>query len=609
MRRRRLVTAVLAVLTVTLSLGALLFGCGIFGTEPRDVAAAFLAAMARGDAAAAGQLTDDPVAATNVIREARDELNPQRVEFALSDVRSGDRIASASFTAVWDFGKNRHWRYAGGFELIPSEDSWSVRWSPAALHPRLSANQRLALREIPADLISVVDRADTPLFTWQTVVTVTLDRSKTPDLAGVAASLAAALAQFDPLITEQSIIAGANAAPAGQASVVAMLREQEYQSVRDRIDNLPGVGLLAHQQLLGPKRDFATQLIPGIRRVAEEQFDNAAGWRIVTVDPRGEEVETLTFAPPRAAPTLTSTVDRAVQTAGERALATVPNPAMIVAIQPSTGDILAVAQNKAADVQRASALTGRYPPGSAFMIITAVAALEAKQGAVDSPVACPATTTIGERVVLNDNSLDLGTVPLHTAFARSCNTTFAQLAARLEAGALTDAAHQTGIGLDYDIAGLATVTGQAPPSESMVRRAENGFGQGRVFASPFGMALVSATMAADGRVPTPVLLKGMQTHVALGPVAPIPREVADVVRAMMRETVTQGTAKTLAGALTGAGQLFGKTGTVEDDPAGAHGWFVGFRGDLAFATLVVGAGSAEPALDVTGRFLSALSPP
>jgi cell division protein FtsI/penicillin-binding protein 2 len=282
---------------------------------------------------------------------------------------------------------------------------------------------------------------------------------------------------------------------------------------------------------------------------------------------------------------------------------------MIVAIQPSTGDILAVAQNKAADVQRASALTGRYPPGSAFMIITAVAALEAKQVAVDSPVACPATTTIGERVVLNDNSLDLGTVPLHTAFARSCNTTFAQLAARLEAGALTDAAHQTGIGLDYDIAGLATVTGQAPPSESMVRRAENGFGQGRVFASPFGMALVSATMAADGRVPTPVLLKGMQTHVALGPVAPIPREVADVVRAMMRETVTQGTAKTLAGALTGAGQLFGKTGTVEDDPAGAHGWFVGFRGDLAFATLVVGAGSAEPALDVTGRFLSALSPP
>src|SRR5205085_1910998 len=159
--------------------------------------------------------------------------------------------------------------------------------------------------------------------------------------------------------------------------------------------------------------------------------------------------------------------------------------------------------------------TGRYPPGSTFKIVTAVAALEAKQVTADSPVACPATTSIGERVVPNDHLFDLGTVPLHTAFARSCNTTFAQLAASLGAGALTDA-----------------------------------------------------------------------------------------VRAMMREAVTQGTAKTLAG----QGQLFGKTGTAEEG-ALAHGWFVGFRGDVAFATLVVGAGSSSPALDVSGSFLSALAPP
>ncbi|MGH3820705.1 MAG: penicillin-binding transpeptidase domain-containing protein, partial [Pseudonocardiaceae bacterium] len=147
-----------------------------------------------------------------------------------------------------------------------------------------------------------------------------------------------------------------------------------------------------------------------------------------------------------------------------------------------------------------------------------------------------------------------------------------------------------------------TVTGQVPPSESMVRRAENGFGQGRVLASPFGMALVAATVAAGGRLPTPVLIRGMQTHMTLGPVAPMPREVADAVRVMMREVVTQGTAKALAG----QGQLYGKTGTAEDDPDVAHGWFVGFRGDLAFATLVVGAGSSGPALDVSARFLSTL---
>lgn len=593
---------VLAAWAATLCLGSLLVGCGIFGADPRDTAAEFLDAVARGDAAAAGRLTNDPVAATGLIQQVRDELKPTQVQLAVGDVQSGDRVASASFSAVWDLGRNRQWQYAGGFELVPTDGGWSVRWSPTVLHPRLAAQQRLVLREVPAEPASVVDRAGAALFSWQTVVTVALDRGKTPDLTAVAAQLAAALAPFDPRITQESIIAGANAAPPGQPSAVVGLRENDYRSVRDRIYDLPGVSFPTQQQLLGPDRDFGTQLVPGIRRVAEEQLDNAAGWRIVTVNPSGVEVETLAAEQPRAVPTLTTTVDRAVQASAEQALATVANPAVIVAMQPSSGEILAVAQNRAADVQGQSALTGRYPPGSTFKIVTAVAALEAKQVAVDSPVACPATTVVGERSVANDSFFDLGTVPLRTAFARSCNTTFAQLAARLGAGALTDAGYQLGIGLDYDIAGLTTVTGQVPPSDSLVRRAENGFGQGSVFASPFGMTLVAATVAAGGRTPTPVLLRGMQTKMTLGPVAPIPLEIVDAVRVMMRQAVTQGTASSLVG----QGELFGKTGTAEVDPAGAHGWFVGFRGDLAFATLVVGAGSSRPALEASGRFLTAL---
>ena len=598
----------LAVLTVTLTLiASLLSGCGIFGSDPRDAAAAFLDAVARGDAAGAGRLTDNPAAATALIRQIRDDLKPQSVQFTMGDTRTGDQMAMASFSAAWNLGRNRVWRYAGGFDLVPAStaEGWAVRWRPAVLHPRLSVQQRLSLRDIPVDPPAVVDRAGVPLLTWQTVVTVALDRSKTPDLAAVAAPLAAALGQFDPMITEQSIIAGANAAPAGQPSAVAVLRERDYQSVRDRIHDLPGVSFPTQRQLLGPDRGFATQLVPGIRAVVEGQLDDAAGWRIVTVNPMGEEVETLAVQQPHPVPTVTTTVDRAVQTAAEQAVDTVSKAAVIVALQPSTGEILGVAQNGAADAQGPLALTGRYPPGSTFKIVTAVAALEAKQVTVDSPVACPSTTIVGERVVPNDHLFDLGTVPLHTAFAHSCNTTFAQLAARLGPGALTDAADQMGIGMDYGIAGITTVTGQVPPSESMVRRAENGFGQGRVLASPFGMALVASTVAAGGKVPTPVLIRDIPTHVALGPVAPVPREVADALRLMMRETVTRGTAQSLAG----EGQLYGKTGTAEANATDAHGWFVGFRGDLAFATLIVGADSSGPALDVSGRFLSALPSP
>lgn len=587
-------------------LGPSLAGCGILRADPHDAAAAFLDAVAQGDAAGAGRLTDDPAAATELIRQVREELRPQRVQLTLGEIRSGDNLASASFAAVWDLGRGRQWRYPGSFDLVPATTTggWSVRWSPQVLHPRLGAQQRLTLREVPADPAPVLDRAGAPLLTSHTVVTVALDRAKTPDLPGVAAQLAAVLGRFDPQLTPQSIIAGAKAAPAGAPSAVAVLRERDYQSVRDRIYELPGVSFPTQRWLLGPDREFASQLVPGIRAVAQEQLENAAGWRIVTVAALGDEVETLAAEQPRPVPTLTTTIDRAVQSAGEHALDSVPSPAMIVAIQPSTGEILGVAQNRAADAHGAPALTGRYPPGSTFTIVTAVAALESNQVTLDSPVACPATTIVGERVVPNDHFVDLGTVPLRTAFARSCNTTFAQLASRLEAGALTDAAHQMSIGMDYDIPGVTTVTGQVPPSESLVRRAENGLGQGRVLSSPFGMALVAATVAAGGQLPTPVLIRGMPTHTALGPVAPMPREVADVVRAMMREAVTQGTAKVLAG----QGQLYGETGTAQDGPALAHGWFVGFRGDLAFATLVVGAGSAGPALDASGRFLSALVP-
>jgi cell division protein FtsI/penicillin-binding protein 2 len=581
----------------------LLAACSLFEAGPRDVAARFLDAVARGDSAGAGRLTDDPAAATELIRQVRDDLKPRGVQLTLGEIRSSDNTASASFSAGWDLGRGREWRYPGSFELVRENttQTWSVRWSPAVLHPRLGAQQRVTLREVPTEPVPVVDRAGTPLLTSQTVVTVALDRSKTPDLPGEAAQLAAVLGPFDTQITQQSIIAGANAAPTGQPSAVAVLRENDYHSVRDRIYELPGVSFPTQQRLLGPDRDFAAQLLPGIRAAVEDQLENAAGWRIDTVSAMGREVDTLAAVQPRPVPTLTTTVDRAVQTAGEHALDAVPNPAMIVAIQPSTGEILGVAQNSAADAQGALSLTGRYPPGSTFKIVTAAAALQAKQVTVNSPVACPATTIIGERVVPNDHFFDLGTVPLHTAFAQSCNTTFAQLAARLGAAALTDAANQMGIGMDYDIPGIATVTGQVPPSESMVRRAENGFGQGRVLASPFGMALVTATVAAGGRLPTPVLIRGMQTHMAPGPGAPMPREVAEAVRVMMREVVTQGTAK----ALMDQGQLYGKTGTAEDGDE-THGWFVGFRGDLAFATLVVGAGSSGPALEVSGRFLSAL---
>ncbi|MGH3940539.1 MAG: penicillin-binding transpeptidase domain-containing protein [Pseudonocardiaceae bacterium] len=588
----------------------LLTGCGVFGSDPQDAAVGFLDAVASGDAEAAGQLTDDPAAATRSIQLVRDELKPQSVTLTLKETRSGDNsgnTVSASYSAVWDLGENRQWRYDGDLELVPAdtEEGWSVRWRPAVLHPRLGAQQRVELSVVGPEPAPVVDRTGMPLLTPQTVVTVALDRGQAPDLPGVAAALAGALQPFDPGITQQSILEGADAAPPGQPSVVAVLREQDYQSVRSRIYDLPGVRFPTQQRLLGPDRNFAAQVLPGIRSAVEEQRAGAAGWRITTVDAVGTEVAELAGQQPRVVPTVTTTIDRSVQAAAEDALERIANPAMIVAIQPSSGEILAVAQNTAADAQGALALIGRYPPGSTFKIVTAVAALQSGTLTPQSPVACPGTTTIEGRLIPNIDRFDLGTVPLHTAFARSCNTTFATLAADFEPGQLTDAAYQMGIGRDYQIPGITTLTGQVPPSESTVQRAENGFGQGQVLTTPFGMALVASTVAGGQQVPTPVLIRGMPTETTGAPAQPVPGEVTDGLRMMMREVVTEGTGTALAD----QGEVHGKTGTAEFSATNSHGWFVGFRDDLAFATLVVDAGASAPAVEASGRFLSALGAP
>ena len=65
----------------------------------------------------------------------------------------------------------------------------------------------------------------------------------------------------------------------------------------------------------------------------------------------------------------------------------------------------------------------------------------------------------------------------------------------------------------------------------------------------------------------------------------------DGLRPMMRLVVTNGTAKDL----NGSGDVRGKTGEAEFD-GGSHAWFAGYRGDMAFAALIVGGGSSEYAV-------------
>ena len=229
--------------------------------------------------------------------------------------------------------------------------------------------------------------------------------------------------------------------------------------------------------------------------------------------------------------------------------------------------------------------------------------------APDTVVACPGVLTIENRTIPNDDNFDLGPVPFSTAFARSCNTTMGQLADQLPDDALTATARDFGIGVDFIIPGLTTVTGAVPEAETAAQRVENGIGQGTVTVSPFGLAVAEASLA-HGATITPTLIEGEATT-ADTPSVPLPPAVTVPLRAMMRQTVTDGTASQLRD----LSELGGKTGTAEfGDPAQfggvapSHGWFAGISGDIAFATLVVGGESSTPAVTVSGEFLRGAGP-
>ncbi|NIJ13559.1 cell division protein FtsI/penicillin-binding protein 2 [Saccharomonospora amisosensis] len=592
---------------VSLLLGAalILSGCGVFGgSDAEDVTTEFLAALAGGDTERAAALTDSPGAAKSTLDQVRSALQPEAVEARVNRVDEWDgREAGADYRIGWRLGDGRRWDYDARARLYQIEGEWKLRWQPTVVHPKLGANQSLALRtELPPPA-PVLDRDGAPLLTADTVVSVLVDRKEAgEELQRVVGTLADKLGPLDASITRRSIGEGVRNTEAGKPYVVAVLRSTDYYAIKPAIYNLPGVRFTSQQRLLPVEKDLGSQVLPAIRTAMAGRLGGKPGWRIVVVDASGAELDRLHSVRPQEAKALNSTLSLPTQQAAERALDEVDVPGAIVALRPSTGELLAVAQNEPADAEGAIALTGRYPPGSTFKIATAAAVLGQGRVRSDTRVECPPTTVIADRLVPNDERFGLPTGPLHTAFAHSCNTTFARLSADLPPSALTEAARSLGIGADFVVPGITTVTGSAPPGDTRVLRAENGFGQGRMLASPFGMALMAGTVA-PGKTPVPSLVSGQRTEATkLG--EPLKPEVLKALRGMMREVVTDGTARQLSD-LPG---VHGKTGTAQfGDGSNAHGWFAGYSGDVAFSVLLVGAGSSKPAVQVSERFLEQLS--
>jgi penicillin-binding protein A len=318
----------------------------------------------------------------------------------------------------------------------------------------------------------------------------------------------------------------------------------------------------------------------------------------------------------------------------------------VVAIKPSTGEILAMAStpsydpnqlsahdgaeqeaawNQDTSSQRGSPLTNRaigstYPPGSTFKLVVTAAALEAGKATPATPLTSAAALQLQGTTTLLHNFADQpcgagNTTTLKTALVRSCNTAFAELAATVGENDLRKQAQLLGIGqqdLTIPIQVSPSTVGAIPDVAALE---QSGIGQRDVALTPLQNAMIVATIANGGVRMKPQLVRNI-----LGPdLSVLDRfEPEQAGTAMSRFTASQIRDLMVAaensyrndGKINGV-SIAAKTGTAEHgaDPKNTppHGWYVAFapadNPRVAIAVVVEDGGDRN--LEATGGSLAA----
>jgi cell division protein FtsI/penicillin-binding protein 2 len=588
---------------------------------PQATLTAFADAWSRGDDTAAAQLTDAPAVARRALVASRQGLDDATVRVVPASTTASGNQARGRIALRWAVPGFGPWTYRSRVALRRVDGQWRVVWRPTVVHPALDSDTRLGTRLYAEPRGSILDRDGRALVKARPVMHVSVHVTRRgPDPDTTADALADVLDIDAPPLAR----ALRDAKPDHYVPVIT-LRLADYNAVADRLAAIDGVSLARDSAQLAPRRGFGAALLGAVGPATAEQIKRSDGrlsegdevgqWGLeATHDQQlaarpghvivvrslddGSEVETLATRRGRAGRPLRTTLDLDAQEAAENALDGVDGAGALVAIQPSTGDVLAVA-NRPVDDAFDRAIDGRYPPGSTFKVVSTAALLD--HGLDPSTIVpCPPTATVGGRSFKNFEGEAAGDVSFATDFAQSCNTAFVSLAPELPADRLQEIARSFGLGATAPD-GARTARASVPPGRDLFERAASMIGQARIVASPLAMAGVAGTVA-DGRWRAPRLLADDPR--AAG--APLDPALRSQLRSLMRSVVTSGTGTALAGL---PAEPAGKSGTAEygaGDPPPTHAWFIAYRGDVALAVLVEeGSSGAGVAAPLAARFLTA----
>lgn len=559
----------------------------------------------------------------------------------------GNTVAELEWT--WANHDDEAWEYTSELPLQKSGLFWWANLSEKAIHPDLGQGGVFDLRANPGHRGAILGEDGKSLMEEGKTIEVGVHPSRLEEstLSTLVQALNAKVDSLD--LDTDEVEETVDAVDGDQLVPIITLREDDYSSVKSRIHDLPGVLFTEKTQSLTRSKGFAQATLGSAGPASAEEIEKSEGEELEGEivgrsglqkafddqlrGPGSEEIfaqgDTLTslhtFAQ-AGGEDITTTLDVDVQEAADTAAATGKKPTALVAIRPSDGHVLAVANHDPKGAAWDRALTGQYAPGSVFKVASGLALLESGVDA-KTTLDCPKTTTIDGKTFKNAEDEVLGDVAFEDDFAQSCNTAFVDAGEKVSASDLAGAAAKLGMG-DFDL-GTESKMARVPADEDPVTHAAQMIGQGKVVASPLAVAVMAASVAEATTI-SPRLVpadQGSNTEEqgtdtdeqgtdtdehSTGtdePVADMDPDSAKTLQKLMRRAVTQGTASALKN--VPGKPIHGKTGTAEygdETPPRTHSWFAGYQGDVAVAVLVEDGGfGAEAAVPVAKKFFESLN--
>lgn len=520
------------------------------------------------------------------------------------------------------------WTYATDVFLVKADDGWQVDWKPETLLASLQTGESLSTRRVGAVRADITGAEGEPLVTMREVQRIGIDKSlaKPADIEGASRQLAKLVDVDADKYVERVEAAGAQAFV--DALVIRGSDRDRVERFRSDVAKIDGARLVTGARPLAPTKAFAAQVLgvagpatleviensqgqivdgqyaglSGLQARYDERLRGKPGLSLRITDTVGAPREVHEFAPaPGRSLALSLEVD--TQRAADAALSKVKPASALVAIQPSTGRLLAVASGPGSNGY-STATQGQYPPGSTLKIATALALIRSGKSSTQTVNCTRYATVNGKRFENYDAypAAKLGRISLRSAFAQSCNTAFIAEQGQVSQAELAEAAEALGLNTDPDL-GYPFTVGEVPTTADPVEHAASMIGQGKVTSNALGMATVTASVVKGERVTPQLLADGPPNPTK--PAKPLSAREAEQLRGLMSAVTTEGSGRTLRG----LGKVLSKTGTAEydkgDGELGLHAWMVGAQGDLAVAVFVAdGQGGSATAGPILKSFLA-----